>query len=130
MSNKIKIQKIIININRPPNLLSCAREETLTILAGLLSMILGNSNNVKRNGPRWLVPNCVSNPSTVLPWGVIITPALLISKSILRSVSRRCLAHFLTDWRLERSSSATTSSPRSAFSPHLDFMSATASLAF
>src|SRR3546814_20930571 len=31
--------------------------------------------------PKWLVPNCVSNPSSVLPKGQAMTPALAITTS-------------------------------------------------
>ena len=43
---------------------------------------LSSSSPVKAKWPRWLVPNCISNPSAVSCFGVHITPALLISRSM------------------------------------------------
>ena len=45
-----------------------------------------SSRPVKAKWPRWLVPNCSSKPSLVVDFGVHITPALLISRS-MRSCS-------------------------------------------
>ena len=49
--------------------------------------IIGIRPAVNAKCPRWLVPNCISNPSAVLPSGVIMTPALLIRRSIRRPTS-------------------------------------------
>lgn len=35
--------------------------------------------NFPYDSPRWLTPSCISKPSTVLEWGHIMMPALLIS---------------------------------------------------
>ena len=43
--------------------------------------IASSSRPVSAKWPRWLVPNCNSNPSAVVPRGGIITPALLMSRS-------------------------------------------------
>ena len=50
--------------------------------------------------PRWLVPNCNSKPSAVRDSGGIITPALLISRSMGPDQSR---ANARTESRLARS---------------------------
>ena len=41
--------------------------------------------------PRWLVPNCVSKPSSVWPKGVRITPALAITTSKGRPSASKCV---------------------------------------
>ena len=50
--------------------------------------ICSSSSPVRAKCPRWLVPNCSSNPSLVACLGVSITPALLISRSILGCLAR------------------------------------------
>jgi hypothetical protein len=61
----------------------CVTDEVITILgrnpgsswADFLSK--GIKSSVRRKCPRWLVPNCISNPSSVRQFGHIMTPALL-----------------------------------------------------
>src|SRR5882724_4827072 len=65
----------------------CARLLTVTTREPGTGSICSSSSPVRAKGPRWLVPNCSSNPSRVACFGVSITPALLTSKSI-----RGCLA--------------------------------------
>lgn len=89
----------------------CALEETVTILAGLLLMIRGRRSKVKRKWAKWLVPNCVSNPSSVSPLGHIITPALFMSMFIWGSVSRIRWANSRTDFKELRSHFSNTKLP-------------------
>jgi hypothetical protein len=53
---------------------SCALEDTITILAGAERMMRGRRRHVNRKWPRWFTPNCVSNPSSVLPLGHAMIP--------------------------------------------------------
>ena len=50
---------------------------------------IGTNRLVKRKCPTWLVPNCISKPSTVRSSGVYITPALLISRC-----NRSCVSEY------------------------------------
>src|SRR6266702_429142 len=63
----------------------------------------GSSRPVSAKWPRWLVPNCISNPSAVSWRGIIITPALLTSRS---SGPENWSANARTDARSARSSGA------------------------
>src|SRR5712671_5696432 len=54
--------------------------------------ICSSSSPVRAKWPRWLVPNCSSNPSPVACLGVSITPALLTSKSIAGCLARSSAA--------------------------------------
>ena len=72
---------------------------------------------MSRKWPRWLVPNCVSNPSAVLPWGAFMTPALLTSPSSRSCRRRSAGANPRTESRLPRSSSSTSADPRRSESP-------------
>ena len=62
----------------------------------------GISCPVNANGPRWLVPNCISKPSTVSIFGIAITPALLTRMSI--GSLPYAVANSRTDDRSARSS--------------------------
>ena len=68
-----------------------------------LTLILSRRRLVKRKCPKWLVPICISNPSSVLKWGQVITPALFRRTSIRSSLALISYAHFLTEARLDRS---------------------------
>ena len=63
---------------------------------------------VSAKWPRWLVPNCSSKPSAVATSGGIMTPALLISRSISPS---QPAANSRTEARLARSSRRTSVVP-------------------
>src|SRR5713101_5624787 len=56
----------------------CARLLTVTTREPGTGSICSSSSPVRAKCPRWLVPNCSSNPSRVACLGVSITPALLI----------------------------------------------------
>lgn len=60
---------------------ACAVLETVTTRAAGVSRSVGSSSPVSAKWPRWFVPNCVSKPSAVVPYGSAITPALLTSRS-------------------------------------------------
>ena len=55
--------------------------ETVTTRLPSVFSSTGRSLPVNAKCPRWLVPNCSSNPSLVLDFGGIMTPALLIRMS-------------------------------------------------
>src|SRR5580658_1061935 len=61
--------------------------------------------------PRWLVPNCVSNPSAVWPKGVAITPALATTTSMNCPFASSSSAHARTLLRLARSSATSSKLP-------------------
>lgn len=92
-------------------LLSCKYDETNTILEGPFLIKVGSNNRLSSACPKWLEPMCVSKPSSVLPWGHIMTPALHTSMltGSCRDVTRS--TNSLTLLRLQRSSFSTTSSP-------------------
>src|SRR6202035_4438562 len=51
-----------------------------------------SSKPVSAKCPRWLVPNWSSNPSCVIDFGVPMTPALLISRSMWSNLPRNSAA--------------------------------------
>lgn len=60
--------------------------------------IIKSSNKlVNKKCPKWFTPNCISKPSLVFEFGVLITPALLISTSNLFSSFLNCLTNSLID---------------------------------
>ncbi len=61
--------------------------------------------------PRWLVPNWSSKPSAVVRFGVYITPALLISRSMRGWAARSSAAAERTESREVRSRAWTVTSP-------------------
>ncbi len=61
--------------------LRCSPDETVTTR----SVTFGSNRFVSAKCPRWLVPNCISKSSAVRAAGMAITPALLISTSMLPS---------------------------------------------
>src|SRR5260370_119871 len=75
----------------------CARLLRVTTREPGTGSICSSSSPVRAKGPRWLVPSCSSNPSPVVCLGVSITPALLISKSILGCVARSSAAAARTE---------------------------------
>src|SRR5216683_1923624 len=66
----------------------CTMLLTVTTREPGTGSICSSSSPVRAKCPRWLVPNCSSNPSRVVCLGVSITPALLTSKSILGCLAR------------------------------------------
>ena len=83
---------------------SCASEDTFTMRApGAAFFSKGITKLVRRKWPKWLVPICISNPSSVLVSGQVITPALLIRMSIFSKELLSCSEHSLTLFRLARS---------------------------
>src|ERR1700677_3353002 len=68
----------------------------------------GSRRFVSAKWPRWLVPNCSSKPSAVRASGGIITPALLISRSMSPCQTE---ANRRTESRLARSSTRTAVAP-------------------
>src|SRR5260370_755107 len=63
----------------------CARLLRVTTREPGTGSICSSSSPVRAKGPRWLVPSCSSNPSTVACRGGNITPAVLTSRSIAGS---------------------------------------------
>jgi hypothetical protein len=59
----------------------CAVLDSVTTRPSVRPSIVSIRRPVSAKWPRWLVPNCSSNPSAVWRRGVAITPALLISRS-------------------------------------------------
>ena len=59
-----------------------AADERHTTLGDPDARRVSSSRVVNTKCPRWLVPNCISNPSVVRANGHAITPALLIRRSI------------------------------------------------
>mmetsp|Transcript_9219 Transcript_9219/g.23112 ORF Transcript_9219/g.23112 Transcript_9219/m.23112 type:complete len:266 (-) Transcript_9219:106-903(-) len=57
----------------------CAREDTVTTRDEPASFRQGSRRPVSAKWPRWLVPSCISNPSSVSMYGQFMTPALLSS---------------------------------------------------
>jgi hypothetical protein len=58
---------------------------------------------VSKKWPKWLIPICVSNPSSVVPLGVFITPALLTRRWRGISFDLNWAAKLRTDWSEFRS---------------------------
>src|SRR5215469_1720844 len=85
---------------------------TVTIRAPRVRSSAGSSRAVNAQCPRWSTPNCISKPSAVLASGIPITPALLISRSMLLCAAMICAAAARTD-ACEARSSATSSSAAS-----------------
>jgi len=56
-------------------------EESATMRLGAPATTSGTRRFTKTKCPRWFVPNCVSNPSAVVPGGQAITPAFAMSTS-------------------------------------------------
>lgn len=54
--------------------LSCARLETMTMRLGADFFSKSRRQLVRRKCPRWLTPNCISKPSSVVHLGHIMTP--------------------------------------------------------
>lgn len=92
-------------------LLLCIIDDTKTILAGALFFNLGKSSSVRRACPKWLVPICISKPSSVRPSGQHITPALFTRMLILRSLAKILKTNSLTDLSWDRFNSSTTNVP-------------------
>src|SRR6516165_5727171 len=90
----------------------CARLLTVTTREPGTGSICSSSSPVRAKCPRWLVPSCSSNPSSVVCFGGNITPALLISRSILGCRARSWAAAALP-FSASRTAS-TTEAPRAA----------------
>lgn len=103
---------VINKINFMDNhLLLCINDDTNTILEGALFFNLGKSNSVRRECPKWLVPICVSKPSSVRPSGQHITPALFTRMLMLLSLAKIRKANSLTEFSCDRFNSSTTNVP-------------------
>lgn len=85
--------------------------DTQTIREGALDRKLSSSNSVRRKCPRWFTPNWDSKPSSVLPSGVCMTPALLTRPSSRSWLAVNDSTKRLTEARLPRSSSITSMEP-------------------
>src|SRR5882762_2055802 len=93
----------------------CARLLMVTTREPGTGSICSSSSPVRAKCPRWLVPSCSSNPSTVVCFGGNITPALLTSRSILGCRARSSAAAARTDSKQVRSRGWTvTSAPGAA----------------
>lgn len=73
--------------------------------------IRSSSRPVRAKWPRWLVPNCSSKPSAVVCFGVYITPALLIRRSMRGCAARRSAAADRIESMEVRSRAWTVTSP-------------------
>src|SRR6476646_7230213 len=80
----------------------CPPELRLTTRDGGSARSIGTNRLVRRKCPMWLVPNCISKPSTVRSGGVYITPALLISRCSRSCVSEYHRAHAVERREVER----------------------------
>lgn len=89
----------------------CASDATVTILAGALSKIRGSRSNVNSACPKWFVPMCISYPSSVVPRGAIMIPALFMRMWIFPSLANIRVAQSRTDCKLPRSSFSIATEP-------------------
>ncbi len=80
---------------------------------------VGLSSWNKRKCARWFVPNCSSNPSAVLPSGVIIIPAFAMKMCNLSVFANTSLAHARTLSSEFMSSSTSSSDPGFRASPRV-----------
>ena len=72
-------------------------QTTRELNSGVEGLSMASLSRLKRRKwERWLVPNCVSKPSTVFPSGTAMMPALLTRTFSLELLERNSAAHLRT----------------------------------